>query len=168
MSKIPKWDYLSLYIKKPDTDGFTLLGQIPKKPVNLSAGRIPKMNDEIKEDGILEFEAFLNPDPETEKKKEELLKLIYKDVEKRISDKVWAFVEEALRTRVRPPIKGEITSGKIRHRGLRFLYGEDNDFIGIIQRNKTIYCVDGNTYDITNYNYEKSGKIQVSLERSHC
>ena len=63
-----------------------------------------------------------------------------------------AYVEEIVRTRVSPPIKGEITRGKVKWRGLSLAYGTDTDgvstvFYGVIQRG-TLYCVDGKDYPI--------------------
>lgn len=44
---------------------------------------------------------------------------------------------------VTPPIKGEITRGKVRWRGLKLAYGNDGDrgyaFLGIIQRGWLIF-----------------------------
>lgn len=171
MSKIPKWGEPTFQFKMPGESEFTPIGRVSNCSLS-AAGEIPHIDADVIKSKSHELEFLLNPDPETERKMNELRELIYKDVEKQIkefSEKVWAFIEEALRTRVKPPIKGEITPGKIRYRGLKLLYGENAfEFIGIIQRNKTIYCVDGKTYDITKYKYEKSGEIQVTTERAHC
>ena len=57
------------------------------------------------------------------------------------------WIEDCLHTRVVPPIKGEVTIGKIRWRGLAVCYGPNGDFLGILQRKRILYCVDGQTYD---------------------
>jgi hypothetical protein len=57
------------------------------------------------------------------------------------------WIEDCLRTRVVPPIKGKVTIGKIRWRGLAVCYGPNGDFLGILQRKRILYCVDGQTYD---------------------
>ena len=57
-----------------------------------------------------------------------------------------AWIQDCVRTRVVPPIKGEITRGKVKWRGLSLCYGPDGSFLGILQRKHTLYSVDGNTY----------------------
>ena len=102
---------------------------------------------------------------------DEIRKLYMDDLSKRIREfnkRVEEFVMDALRTRVKPLLKGEITLGKIRYRNIKLLYADGGmSFIGILQRNKTLYCVDGETYDITDYKYVKSGEIQVAAKRAH-
>ena len=56
------------------------------------------------------------------------------------------WIGECMRTRVVPPIKGKVTVGKVRWRGLELCFGPDNAFYGILQRRRTLYCIDGNTY----------------------
>lgn len=56
------------------------------------------------------------------------------------------WIEDCMRSRVVPPIKGKITVGKIRWRGLELCFGPNDEFLGIIQRRKILYGVDGNTY----------------------
>lgn len=58
-----------------------------------------------------------------------------------------AWLEDCLRTRVVPPIKGEITKGKIRNRGLALCFGPEGEFIGVLQHRSTLYHVDGRTYN---------------------
>ena len=56
------------------------------------------------------------------------------------------WIEDCMRSRVVPPIKGKITVGKIRWRGLELCFGPNDEFLGILQRRKILYGVDGNTY----------------------
>ena len=81
-------------------------------------------------------------DDETKKKMEEFVMKCRAEYIRKI-DK---WIGDCLRTRVVPPIKGEVTPGKIRWRGLELCFGPDDEFLGIIQRRKILYGVDGNTY----------------------
>jgi len=58
-----------------------------------------------------------------------------------------SWVEDCVRTRVVPPIKGKITRGKVKWRGLALCWGPEWEFLGLLQRGKTLYHVDGNTYE---------------------
>ena len=54
---------------------------------------------------------------------------------------VWSVVEHILRNYVDPPIKGEITAGKIRWRGLALVFADTENgqvFLGVAQRDKII------------------------------
>ena len=170
MSKMPKWGEPSFQIKMPGESEFTPIGRVSNCRLS-AAGEIQHIDADVLKSKSHELEFLLCPDQETERKMRELQEILYKDVERQMkeySEKIWAFIENDLRTRVKPIIKGEITAGKIRYRGLRLLYAENGyDFIGILQRNKTLYCIDGETYDITNYKYVKSGEIQVAAKRAH-
>lgn len=84
------------------------------------------------------------------KETNEALKRLHEEIAKQRAEmirEVNAWVEDCLRTRVTPPIKGEITKGKIRNRGLALFYGPDGEFIGVLQHRQTLYHVDGNTYN---------------------
>ena len=84
------------------------------------------------------------------KESEEAFKRLHEEIAKRRAEmirEVNAWVEDCLRTRVVPPIKGEITKGKIRYRGLAFCFGPEGEFIGVLQHGQTLYHVDGNTYN---------------------
>lgn len=84
------------------------------------------------------------------KETNEALKRLHEEIAKQRAEmirEVNAWVEDCLRTRVTPPIKGEITKGKIRNRGLALCYGPDGEFIGVLQHRQTLYHVDGNTYN---------------------
>ena len=65
-----------------------------------------------------------------------------------------AWVERCLRTRVSPPIKGEITYGKIRWRGLALVF-EGKNLYGIMQHRRVLYSVDGNDYLFHNNKFIK-------------
>lgn len=84
------------------------------------------------------------------KESEEAFKRLHEEIAKQraeILQEVNAWVEDCIRTKVVPPIKGEITKGKIRNRGLALCYGPDREFIGVLQHRQTLYHVDGNTYN---------------------
>lgn len=51
-------------------------------------------------------------------------------------------IERILRNKIDKPIKGEITIGKLRWRGIKNLAFYKDEFIGVIQRDKVI-GVDG-------------------------
>ena len=87
---------------------------------------------------------------EVSKEAHEAFKRLHEEVmEQRASmlQEINAWVEDCIRTKVVPPIKGEITKGKIRCRGLALCYGPDGEFIGVLQHRQTLYHVDGNTYN---------------------
>ena len=88
----------------------------------------------------------------TDDMSKELHKLIEecKQTQMRLVEKVEKTVEDMLRTRVHPPIKGKITERKIKWRRLSLVFKEDA-FYGILQRDKMFYCIDGNDYPINNY-----------------
>lgn len=88
----------------------------------------------------------------TDDMSKELHKLIEecKQTQMRIVKKVENTVEDMLRTRVKPPIKGKITERKIKWRRLSLIFKEDA-FYGILQRDKMFYCIDGNDYPINSY-----------------
>lgn len=87
----------------------------------------------------------IKEDLETMKKMREFLEKMQAEYVRRINE----WVEDCLRTRVKPPIKGDITEGKIRWRGLSLAFGPNGEFYGILQRRKILYSVDGNTYTDT-------------------
>lgn len=91
------------------------------------------------------FTFKIKEDPETMKKMREFIEEMRAEYVRRISE----WVEDCLRTRVKPLIKGDITEGKIRWRGLSLAFGPDGEFYGIFQRRKILYSVDGNTYTDT-------------------
>lgn len=73
---------------------------------------------------------------------EELESLLF-DVCKEEIDKMYkkrdSDIEFILRNKIDKPIKGEITIGKLRWRGIKNIaYGENFTFLGIIQRGKLI------------------------------
>lgn len=86
------------------------------------------------------------------KENEEALRKLREDVEKvqraameTFCKKVDAAVEYILRNHVTPPIKGEITKGKVRWRGLQMVWRNTENgqaFIGIRQRD-TLITLDG-------------------------
>ncbi len=110
----------------------------PKK----SFGEIPKMT-ERNTPGDISFDIKL-----TEKNKVEmraLQELLFKDVEKQLSEfyaKVEEIVEHIMRNYVTPPIKGEITKGKVKWRGLQLVWQETDTydaFVGVRQRDWLIF-----------------------------
>ena len=106
-------------------------------------GELPKKTDwKLPEDFSCEFEIKL-----TEQNKEQmkvLTDMILDDNIKRLQefyDKVEKLVEHILRNYVTPPIKGEITRGKVRWRGLQIVwqeYGMEKAFVGVRQRDVLI------------------------------
>lgn len=84
----------------------------------------------------------------TEKDKEimkAIQDLLYNDVEKQLSEfyaKVNEIAEHIVRNYVTPPIKGEITKGKVRWRGLQIVWQKTDGyyaFVGIRQRDVLIF-----------------------------
>lgn len=71
--------------------------------------------------------------------------LLYKDVEKQLSEfyaKVEKMAEHIMRNYVTPPIKGKITKGKVKWRGLQMVWQETDTydaFVGIRQRDWLIF-----------------------------
>ena len=108
-------------------------GRIPKKPKFIV--NIPPDNREMLE------RLMTPPTPEQLKVMKEMRDAIARDVEEKIraaNKAAEADVEHICRFFVDPPIKGEITRGKIRWRGLRLAYCIDPEtglhrFAGIIQ-----------------------------------
>ena len=88
------------------------------------------------------FTFEMKEDAEVRKRMEEFLEKNMAEYIKKINE----WIEDCLRNRVRPPIKGEITAGKIRWRGLTLVFGQLGEFYGILQRKRVLYSVDGNTY----------------------
>lgn len=73
---------------------------------------------------------------------EELNNLLF-DISKEKIEKIYnrrdSDIEFILRNKIDKPIKGEITIGKLRWRGIKNIaYGENFAFLGIIQRGKLI------------------------------
>lgn len=108
-------------------------GRIPKKPKFIV--NIPPDNSELLE------RLMTPPTPEQLKVMKEMQEAIARDVEEKIraaNKAAEAIVEHICRNYVTPPIKGEITKGKVRWRGLSLAYGRNAEgcysFIGIIQR----------------------------------
>ena len=97
------------------------------------------------------FTVEIKEDSETMKKMREFLEKTRAEYVRRINE----WVEDCLRTRVKPPIKGDITEGKIRWRGLSLAFGPVGEFYGILQRRKILYSVDGNTYTDTSKEEDK-------------
>lgn len=84
------------------------------------------------------------------KESEEAFKRLHEEIAKQraeILQEINAWVEDCIRTKVVPPIRGEITKGKIRYRGLALCFGPEGEFIGVLQHGQTLYHVDGNTYN---------------------
>lgn len=71
-----------------------------------------------------------------------LLESIFNDISEEVKNRVEArdeIILYMLRHQVEPPIKGEITKGKIRWRGLQVLeHYPDGVFMGLLQRGKLI------------------------------
>jgi len=103
------------------------------------------------------------------KEANEAFKRLHEEIAKQRAEmirEVNAWVEDCLRTRVTPPIKGEITKGKIRNRGLALCYGPDGEFIGVLQHRQTLYHVDGNVYNSPKrikMNMRKEDKVKVII-----
>lgn len=108
-----------------------------------SCGEIPKkMNWKLPDDFSCEFEIKL-----TEKNKEEMKAIqdmLFKDVEKQLSEfyaKVEKVADHIVRNYVTPPIKGEITRGKVKWRGLQMVWQKMeffDVFVGIRQQDVLI------------------------------
>ena len=78
-------------------------------------------------------------------KTEDLKKLIFESVEEQLKlqhEQIEADVDFILRNKIDKPIKGEITMGKLHWRGIKDIaYGENFEFLGIIQRGKLVSLV---------------------------
>ena len=147
MDKGTKPTNFSMFTKegKRLADGVTNIDFL--NPANLpkpkkSFGEIPKMT-EWNTPGDISFDIKL-----TEKNKIEmraLQELLFKDVENQLSEfyaKVEEIVEHIMRNYVTPPIKGEITKGKVRWRGLQLVWQETltyDAFVGVRQRDWLIF-----------------------------
>jgi hypothetical protein len=98
----------------------------------------------------LEFTATLNYD---KKEFERLQRKMAREIEKQISEYHKVLepeIEKILRTRVKPPIKGEITKGKVKWRGLSLVWAREGvEILGVGQRG-ILYCVDGKDYIMKN------------------
>ncbi|MBK5723001.1 hypothetical protein JGH11_19210 [Dysgonomonas sp. Marseille-P4677] len=71
-----------------------------------------------------------------------LIKELFSINEKEVLERhkqIDADIEYILRNKIDKPIKGEITKGKLRWRGIKDIaYGENFEFLGIMQRGKLI------------------------------
>ena len=76
------------------------------------------------------------------KEMENLKNRIFGAVEDQVKshyEKLEADIDFILRNKIDKPIKGEITKGKLRWRGIESIaYDTNNNFIGIIQRGKLV------------------------------
>lgn len=101
----------------------------------------PKMDWKQPQDFSFNLDIMLSESKEEMKAIKELL---YKDVEKQLGEfyaKVWEMVEHIMQNYVTPPIKGEITKGKVRWRNLQIVWQETDSydaFVGIRQRDMLI------------------------------
>lgn len=110
-------------------------------------GELPKKMEWKKpEDYSLEFEIGLTKENEEEMKEVKAIhELLLEEMEKELSkyyDEVWKKAEDIMRNYVTPPIKGEITKGKARWRGLEIVWQKTDTydaFVGIKQRDWLIF-----------------------------
>ncbi len=119
------------------------VGHIVGEDISLSPDDYRPIREDYKP--AVEIKVEIKEDPETMKKMREFLEKTRAEYVRRINE----WIEDCLRTRVKPPIKGDITEGKIRWRGLSLAFGPVGEFYGILQRRKILYSVDGNTYTDT-------------------
>lgn len=75
----------------------------------------------------------------TEKNKEEMKaiqELLSNEMERQLSefyDKVWKIAENIMRNYVTPPIKGEITKGKVKWRGLQLVWQKTDTYDAFVE-----------------------------------
>lgn len=127
----------------PISNCLTPFAELPKKPFG-KFGKFPeKTVFSTHGDFSCEFEIKL---PENNKEEiKTIQELLSKDVERQLSEfyaKVEKIVENIMRNYVTPPIKGEITKGKIRWRGLQMVWQKTDTydaFVGIRQRDWLIF-----------------------------
>lgn len=85
--------------------------------------------------------------------------MLYESVDEELKIKIErenAFIEYALRNVIDNPIKGKITSGKLKIRGIKnLLYNSNYELIGIIQKNK-VFNSDGYIGNIVNGKFIKN------------
>ena len=150
------------FIKNLGEDSFTELGVVSDsvsfgEPIqNHLYGEIPKICGKIRQDHELDFEAILNPSPEQQRLYEELTNIMARDIQESLNEfyrQCYNVAEVLMRTVVMPPIKGKVTIGKIRHRGLRMAFGHDSNglvFYGLVQRGKILYTPVGEKLAVEN------------------
>lgn len=99
-----------------------------------------------------------------EKSRAELEKMIAETTAQQYLEfmkKVEEATEHICRNYVTPPIKGPMTKGKIRWRGLSLAWGpEETEFLGVIQRGVLI--------DITGRKFPLNNKVKFHKERIRC
>lgn len=151
-----------VFIKKPDEESFTELRiesgsfSLDRPICERTIGEIPKIDAEIRYDNHVDIEAILNPSPEQQKKYEEVVNIMAQDIQAQLNEfyqKCIIIAEEIMRTVVTPPIKGKVTFGKIRYRGLRVCFGHDEEgivFYGVLQRGKILYTPGGSKWAVVN------------------
>ena len=144
MKKFPEWGVPSTSL--PDISGSIKLDQAP---IHRTVGSIPKFSAEVKEP-IDFYRLMMPPTEEEQAAKKALEDAFFKGLREAIvvyNEEVEKAVLHICRNYVTPPIKGELTRGKIRWRGLKIAYGHDGygcyGFLGIIQRGWLIFP-DGN------------------------
>ena len=88
------------------------------------------------------------------KESEDVWIKMYVEASEEFNKKVYEYVEHIVRNYVTPPIKGEITKGKMRWRGLSLAWTTTDNgraFIGVKQRN-TLITLDGKKYRLNTQN----------------
>ena len=125
------------------------------KPIkNAPIGTVKPVDIELELRNKLDVElsAFIL---QTKEEREEIEKFLAREFTTSYCEfraKVWEWCELTMRTRVKPVIKGEITRGKIKWRGLKFIWTEGGlGFIGILQHDKVLFSPSGDTYTITDF-----------------
>lgn len=154
------------FLKLPNEDEFMRAGAPRRFPRVASV--IPSVDEITQKAYRKKFEFILHPSEDQKRQIEEIERIFIEELKERKKEyvkRIEGFVEDALRTRIKPLLKGEITRGKVRYRGLTLIYADDGlSFIGILQRNKTLYCVDGKTYEITDFRrVVENGETKIKI-----
>ena len=141
MRKNPEWGVP--FLSSPDINGSAFLERFPH--ADDCSERIPQFQFDIKEP--IDFSRLMMPPtPEEQAAMKSLEDSFFKGLLEAIAaenEDIEKAVLHICRNYVTPPIKGELTRGKIRWRGLKIAYGNDGygcyGFLGIIQRGWLIF-----------------------------
>lgn len=104
----------------------------------------PEKRDYIEDNCIIlydDYEIFQDELNEMNEDISELFKFTELDESEIIKrrGKIETDIEFILRNKIDKPVKGEITPGKLKRRGIKYIvYGPGNTFIGVLQRGKVI------------------------------
>jgi hypothetical protein len=150
MKNTLKWGDPKLSVKLPSGEYVDVGKPIKNAPI----GTVKPVDIELERRNKLDVElsTFILQTKEEREEMEKLLAREFTTSYREFRAKVWEWCEQTMRTKVKPVIKGEITRGKIKWRGLKFIWTEDGlGFIGILQHDKVLFSPSGDTYTITDF-----------------